>query len=88
MERQVKDTDLTDDQLQTWLDQWSYEGRSKNDIERKHMDDPYSHGKRITRLWRDRLGVETEEQHPMRREIRRLRALLWANDIDPDEDKT
>jgi hypothetical protein len=47
-------------------------GRSKNDIERVEFNDPYSHGKSITRMWRD-IGLETERPHPMKAEVKSLR---------------
>ena len=85
MPRTRSDDTITDNELKLWGKQWR-RGRSKNDIERTEMNDPYSHGKRITRLWRERLNVETEEDHPMRREIQRLRDLLERSGIDPDEE--
>lgn len=59
------------------------EGRSKNDIERKEFNDPYSHGKLATKIFREVLGIETEETHPMVKENRRLRRILIRNGINP-----
>jgi hypothetical protein len=59
------------------------EGRSKNDIERVEFNDPASHGKHITRLWRE-IGIETEAIHPLVAENARLRDLLERNGIDPE----
>ena len=73
----IRETDL-----QKWYSQW-LGGRTKNEIERTELNDPKSHGKMITRLWRDNLGIETEEDHPMVSEICRLRQLLINNGIDP-----
>jgi hypothetical protein len=83
MTRTVQDAEVTHGALERWYLEW-LKGRSKNDIERRELSDPYSHGKRITRLWREVLGTETEETHPMRTEIMRLRALLEMHGIDPD----
>lgn len=47
-------------QLQVWYIDW-LGGRTKVDIERNGMNDVRSHGKRITKLWRCELGIETEE---------------------------
>lgn len=64
---------LTKTQLRKWLNEWK-RGRFKNDIERKELADPSSHGKRISLLWREELGVETEEEHPLVTENRELKA--------------
>jgi hypothetical protein len=71
------------DELTGWLEQW-HNGRSKNDIEREELGDPASHGKHITKLWREVLGVETEHEHPLVADNRRLRGLLEDNGIDPE----
>lgn len=76
---------VTEGQLRQWLQDWQ-EGRSKNDIERTEFDDPSSHGKKISKLWRERLGVETEASHRMVTENRRLRQKLVSFGIDPDGD--
>jgi hypothetical protein len=76
-------TNPTNGQLLGWHQEWQ-NGRTKNDIERVELDDPASHGKYITRLWRERLGFETEDEHPMVTENHRLRSVLEANGIDPD----
>jgi hypothetical protein len=68
--------------LVRWHDEWK-NGRTKNDIERVELDDPASHGKQITRLWRQYLNVETEDVHPLVHENARLRDLLERNGIDP-----
>lgn len=52
---------------------WSREQITKVDIERNYFDDVKSQGKRITREWRERLGIETEEQHPLVAENERLK---------------
>lgn len=66
---------VTDSTLVRLYDEWQ-EGRSKVDIERAELGDVQSHGKAITRLWRERLGVETEAVHPLVLENRRLRKLV------------
>lgn len=73
----------SDVELENWLADWRAGRATKNDIERNFMQDPKSHGKNITRLWRERLGVETEGVHPMVTENQRLRDLLEMNGIDP-----
>ncbi len=70
----------TDEELETWYQQW-LSGRSKNSIERDELNDPRSHGKYITRMWRDRLHYETEEEHHLVEEVRRLRSLLEQHGI-------
>jgi len=55
----LNDSDILDDDLIRWYDEWEA-GRTKVDIERVSMSDVRSHGKRITKLWRCRLGIETE----------------------------
>jgi Tfp pilus assembly PilM family ATPase len=70
-------------QLQRWLQEWE-DGRTKNDIERVELNDPCSHGKAITQMWRLQLGIETEAVHPMRAEINRLRQLVIDLGGDPD----
>lgn len=42
--------------------QWEKGNASKSQLEREYLDDTKSHGKRITKLWRDVLGVETEKR--------------------------
>jgi hypothetical protein len=71
----------TDSELLHWLNQYLAHSRSKSEIERTQLDDGASHGKRITALWRDRLGVETEEEHHLVTEINRLKAILDEHDI-------
>ena len=73
----------TDKNLTLWLAQWQRSERTKNEIEREEMNDPRSHGKAITRLWRERLGVETEAIHPLRLEVDRLLRILADHNIDP-----
>jgi hypothetical protein len=70
--------------LRRWLQQWE-QGRTKNDIEREELGDVTSHGKYITRLWREHLGVETENEHPLVTENRRLRNALRSNGINPED---
>lgn len=72
----------SDDDLRRWHIEWT-NGRSKNEIERDELGRPEPHGKLITELWRERLGLETEEEHPLVVENRRLRSLLEENGIDP-----
>jgi len=73
---------ITDGQLRMLHSEWE-DGRSKNDIERSVFNDPASHGKAITRIWRVRLGIETEKRRSSSLEIDRLTALLIENGIDP-----
>lgn len=55
-------------------------GRTKNDIEREVFNDPASHGKYITRMWREILGIETEEEHPLVIENRALKETIKERD--------
>ena len=66
---------ITDNALRSLYSEWE-DGRTKVDIEREDLLDLTSHGKTITRLWRDRLGIETEGVHPLVIENRRLRKLV------------
>lgn len=61
-------------QLRLWLDEHLQDGRAKSEIEYTELNDPSSHGKRITKLWRDQLGVETEGQSALAAENQRLHA--------------
>ena len=81
MGRVVPDAAIGDEDLERWFLQWQNEGRSKNDIERNELQDPFSHGKRISRLWRERLNWETEDEHRLVTENRRLRKLLTEHGI-------
>lgn len=76
----MSNTDTSIPELKLLHQQW-LDGRSKNDIERVEFNDPYSHGKFITRLWRE-IGLETEREHPLSVENRRLKDILDANGID------
>ena len=80
MARNVADSDITNAELRQWLRDYR-RGRSKNDIERRELNDPYSHGKRMSRLWREVLGVETEHEHPAITEVHRLIAICDDNMI-------
>lgn len=73
---------ITNRELSQWFGQWVRGDRTKNEIERTELNDPASHGKKITRLWRE-MGLETERTHPLVIENERLRELLRANGIDP-----
>lgn len=53
-------------------DRW-LKGESKNKIEREMLDDPKSHGKAFSRIVREELGIETEDEHPMIVENKRLK---------------
>ena len=61
----------TKEQLENWHYEWE-QGRSKNDIERIELNNPRAHGKLITKLWRQ-IGIETEEEHRLVIENRKLR---------------
>lgn len=71
---------LTRERLLELHEEWRNGRRSKNAIERQELNDPRSHGKLITKLWRD-IGLETEAEHPMITENRRLRSLLDEHGI-------
>lgn len=66
------------------LDEWRG-GVSKTAIERRYLGKSTHHGKLFTKLVRDYLGVETARRHPLVVEVARLRALLIANGIDPND---
>ena len=75
--------------LRRMYDEWR-RGAKKSQLERDYLGKPESHGKLFTRLVRDHLGIETErrshltdERNELLAEIRRLRALLRANGINP-----
>lgn len=68
-------------ELTQWYWEWQ-EGRSKNDIELVELNDPASHGKNITALWRS-IGLETEKPHPMVVENERLLQKLKDHGIEP-----
>ena len=72
----------TTEELARWYQEWSEGIRTKSQIEREELNDPSSHGKTITALWRNRLGIETEDTHPLVIENDRLRGLLDSNDIE------
>lgn len=63
----------TTEQLRVWFNEWARGDRSKNQIEREELGKPQPHGKLITRLWRQELGIETEATHPLVEENERLR---------------
>lgn len=67
-------------QLRAWYEEWQ-NGRSKNEIERIEMNDPSSHGKAITKLWRNELGIETEGRHGALNHIDYLERLLTENGV-------
>jgi hypothetical protein len=84
---------ITLDQLRSMYDQWCA-GAKKSELERRYLDRPQSHGKLFSSLVREHLGIETErrsnltsERDELRREVRRLRALLERNGIDPEGDR-
>jgi hypothetical protein len=80
----MDDDEIEHHQLFHWWYEWRYRGRAKNDIERHELMDTKSNGKRMSRLWRERLGKETERVHPLVRENRRLRSVLISCGVDPD----
>lgn len=80
MTQAIRAKQPTKTQLRKLLKEWE-NGRSKNDIERKEFGNPVSHGKFITKLWREELGVETEATHPLVTENKRLKKLLADNGI-------
>jgi hypothetical protein len=53
----------------------------EDDIERVELGRPEPQGKLITQLWRDQLGVETEDEHHLVADVRRFCALLDAHGI-------
>ena len=71
----------TNEELRQWYQQWESGERNKSEIEVTELGDSYSHGKRITRLWRKVLGKETQDRHPLVAEVRRLKRLLDKHDI-------
>jgi hypothetical protein len=86
MSRNVRDSDISKAQLRRLLKEWE-NGRPKSRIEKEELNDPDSNGKRMSRLWREELGVETEGVHPMTRKIERLRQQVIDLGGDPDEEE-
>lgn len=83
--KQVKPANLNHPEF--YQVKWQYDlwlnGRSKNDIERLYYHDPRSHGKLMTHLFREVLGIETERPHPLQDkleqaqlEIKELRRII------------
>lgn len=58
-------------QYQAWL-----AGMSKNDIERNEYNDVKSHGKLMSQLFRDVLGIETEKPHPLQTRVEEQQAQI------------
>ncbi len=61
------------------------QGATKSALEIEYLGKVESHGKLFSSLVRRYLGIETEKRSPSALEIDRLRRLLLANGIDPDE---
>jgi hypothetical protein len=77
MALQITTYDLYD--LTLWHAQWAAGQRSKSEIERTELGTGRPHGKLITRLWREKLGKETEGEHPMARKLREIEYLFGAD---------
>lgn len=60
-------------------------GASKSSLEIEYLGKVGSHGKLFTSLVRRYLGIETEKRSATALEVDRLRRLLLAHGIDPDE---
>jgi hypothetical protein len=58
-------------------------GTAKAVLEQRLFGTRHHHGKLITRLWRQVLQVETEQPHPLRVEVERLRAFIRRLGYDP-----
>lgn len=71
--------------LRVMYEEWKSVGRSKSAIERRYLGKSTHHGKLFTKLVRDHLAIETQESSPLRAEVERLRQLLVANGIEPDQ---
>lgn len=89
MMAELSDYGITKDVLQEMYDRWC-EGAKKNDLERRYLHKPDSHGKLFSSLVRQHLGIETErksqltgERDELVREVARLKALLRQHGIDP-----
>lgn len=71
------ESDITNDELVEWYREWDNgQGKPKSHIERDYLDDTSSNGKFISRLWKERLDIETEMNHPLVVENRLLREQL------------
>ena len=88
---ELVDLGIDIDTLRAMYDAW-VNGAKKSDLERRYLHKPESHGKLFSALVRQHLGIETErksqltdERNELRAEVGRLRALLTANGIDPDD---
>ena len=87
----LADHGITKDVLQQMYAEWCA-GAKKSDLARRCLGKPESHGKLISSLVREHLGIETErksqlteERDELAREVRRLSVLLRAHGIDPEE---
>ena len=85
---ELADYGITRQVLQEMYDRWC-QGAKKSDLERRYLDKPESHGKLLSRLVREHLGIETErksnltaERDAVAREVARLNALLRQHGID------
>ncbi|GIU86703.1 MAG: hypothetical protein KatS3mg009_1218 [Acidimicrobiia bacterium] len=77
--------------LRHMYDEWCA-GAKKSELERRYLRKPESHGKLFSSLVRRHLGIETERHRSetgeitrLRAENERLRTLLRAHGIDPEE---
>ena len=71
--------------LKAMYREWKDGSRSKSAIERRYIGKTTHHGKLFTKLVREHLHIETEAKSPLVVEVARLRHLLQANGIDPDQ---
>lgn len=76
-----REGDLARDMYRAWIN-----GMNKSDIERRYLGTGRAHGKRFSSMVKKHLGIDTEKEHQLTVENRRLRSLLKAHGIDPDSD--
>jgi hypothetical protein len=67
-------------ELRRYLRKWEAGDMTKSDIDTE-LGHPNGHGKWVTGQWRSILGVETEQEHRLVAENRRLKGLLDTNGI-------
>ena len=81
---ELEDYGIDLEALRVMYARWQ-QGATKSGLEIEYLGKVESHGKLFSSLVRRHLGIETEKRSSSALEIDRLRRLLLANGIDPDE---
>ena len=71
--------ELAQEMFRKWIS-----GTPKSHLEERYLGTSQAHGKRFSNMVKSHLDIETERQHPMAAENKRLRELLRNHGIDPD----